>query len=81
MATARVWGRGQITLPAALRKDVGIKPDSQVRVVKAGSALLLTPKFSEGDALAAKFEKAMKAKGLSLESLLKDLRRERRHAA
>ncbi len=80
MAMTRVWGRGQVTLPAALRREVGIEADSHLSVVKAGHALLLVPKRMEGDALAAKYEKAMKTKGLSLADLLKGLRRDRKHA-
>ena len=81
MTMTRVWGRGQVTLPAALRREIGIKADSQLSILKAGNALLLVPKRMEGDPLAAKYQKAMKAKGVSLEALLKDLRKNRKHAA
>jgi AbrB family looped-hinge helix DNA binding protein len=78
MATTHLRGKGQVTIPVSLRRELDLKEDSALSLVKVGGALFLVPKALEGDGLARKTEAAMKKNGLSLEGLLKDLRGARR---
>lgn len=77
MAVVKVWGRGQLTIPASLRKELLVDEETVLNVVKVGDALILTPKKLVGDTLAKKAQKAMEKTGLSLEDLLKDLEKQR----
>ncbi len=77
MAVVKVWGRGQLTIPASLRKELLLDEETVLNVVTVGDALLLTPKKLVGDRLAKKAQKAMEKAGLSLEDLLKDLEKQR----
>ena len=43
MTVARVWGKGQLTTPISLRKELNIKEDSPVNLAKAGDAILRVP--------------------------------------
>ncbi len=78
MPVAHLRERGQLTIPAGLRKELDLREDSALSLVKAGGALFLVPKALEGDTLARKTESLMKKKGITLEGLLKDLRGARR---
>lgn len=77
MPTVKVWGRGQLTIPASLRRDLRIEEDAALTIVKAGDVLLLTPRRLIGDAVAKKTAKAMKQAGLKLDDLLADLKKQR----
>lgn len=77
MPVVKVWGRGQLTIPASLRKELHLDEETTLNVVKVGEALILTPKKIVGDALAKKAQREMKKAGLTLEDLLKDLERQR----
>ena len=77
MAIVKVWGRGQLTIPASIRKELRLDEETTLNVVKVGEALILTPKKITGDALAKKAQREMKKTGLSLEDLLKDLEKQR----
>ncbi len=77
MAIVKVWGRGQLTIPASLRKELHLDEEATLNVIKVGEALILTPKKIIGDALAKKAHRVMKKAGLSLEDLLKDLEKQR----
>lgn len=79
MSTTKIWGRGQLTIPASLRKELGLKEDSVVNLVKVGDSLLLVPQPLEGDRLANNFSKAMKKKNITLEDLLSDLKKVRKN--
>ena len=78
MAVVKVWGRGQLTIPAALRKELRLDEETTLSVVKAGEALVLTPKKLIGDAVAKKAAREMKKAGLTLDDLLRDLEKQRR---
>lgn len=78
MAVVKVWGRGQLTIPASLRKDLGLDQETTLSVVKAGGALVLTPKKLIGDAVAKKAARELKKEGLTLDDLLRDLEKQRR---
>jgi AbrB family looped-hinge helix DNA binding protein len=77
MAVVKVWGRGQLTIPASLRKELHLDEEAALNVVKVGEALILTPKKLLGDALAKKAQKEMEKADLSLEDLLEDLEKQR----
>jgi bifunctional DNA-binding transcriptional regulator/antitoxin component of YhaV-PrlF toxin-antitoxin module len=78
MTAVRLRGRGQVTLPASLRDELGWKEDCAVDAVKVGDAVLLAPRPIEGDRLSRRISKAMKSQGLTLEHLLKELKSIRR---
>jgi AbrB family looped-hinge helix DNA binding protein len=55
--TVKVWGRGQLTIPASIRKELHLEEDASLTVVKVGDVLLLTPRKLIGDALKAQRER------------------------
>ena len=73
----RMREKGQVTIPAGIRESLHLSKDSVLSVVKVGDAILLTPKPSVFEFVSAKFSKAAKQKGITLESLLKDLKKKR----
>jgi len=77
MTQARIWGRGQITIPARLRRELQLDNEQVLEVFRVGKNLVLTPKKLLGDTLAHQVEKEMKKEGITLENLLSDLRKER----
>lgn len=74
----RMREKGQITIPADIRESLHLAKDSILSVSKVGDAILLAPRPSDFEAVSAKFSKAAKQKGISLEALLKDLKKIRR---
>lgn len=77
MPTVKVWGRGQLTIPASMRKDLRLEEDASLTVVKVGDVLLLTPRKLIGDTIAKKAARGMKQAGLKLDDLLADLKKQR----
>jgi AbrB family looped-hinge helix DNA binding protein len=77
MPTVKVRGRGQLTIPASLRKDLDLEDDVELTVAKVGDVLLLTPRKLIGDTVARKAARAMKQAGVKLDDLLADLRKQR----
>jgi len=77
MPTVKVRGRGQLTIPASLRKDLDLDDDAELTVVKIGDVLLLTPRKLIGDTVARKAARAMKQAGVKLDDLLADLSKQR----
>ncbi len=77
MAMTKLWGRGQLTIPAALRKELHLDKETTLNVVKVGDLLILTPRKLIGDRIAQAAQKEMKKAGLTLEDLLKDLEKQR----
>ncbi len=71
----RMRETGQITIPSDIRESLQLSKDSILSVVKVGNGVLLIPKPSTVDSFAAKFSKAAKEKGITLEDLLRDLRK------
>jgi antitoxin PrlF len=41
MQTSNLTSKGQVTIPAELRRDLGLKPGDKVRFVKRGSKVLI----------------------------------------
>ena len=77
MAMVKIWGRGQLTIPASLRRECHMDDQTLLSIFKAGDVLVLTPKKMLGDTLARKVERRMAKTHLSLDNLLKDLKKER----
>ena len=77
MPSVKVWGRGQLTIPASIRKELKLGEETIMSIVKVGDVLLLTPRKLIGDAVAKKAARGMKKAGLRLEDLLADLDRQR----
>lgn len=70
-----------MTLPNSLRRELGWKSENLVSAVKVGDSVLLVPKPVEGDALARKAARTMKNQGVSLQDLLRELKRVRKDYA
>ncbi|MBF0386549.1 MAG: AbrB/MazE/SpoVT family DNA-binding domain-containing protein [Candidatus Omnitrophica bacterium] len=70
--------RGQLTIPKEMREALKLDEEGQLSVFTVGQCLMLTPKRLTRAALAGKVEKSMKEQALSLESLLDDLKAERK---
>ena len=71
----RMREKGQVTIPSGIRESLHLSKDSMLSVVKVGNGILLTPSPSVVESFAAKFSKAAEEKGVSLEDLLRDLRK------
>ena len=71
----RMREKGQITIPADIRESLHLSRDSVLSIAKVGDGILLTPKSSVFESVAAKFSKAASSKGITLENLLKDLKK------
>ena len=74
----KLWGRGQLTIPKDIRQAMKLDQEDHLSVFVVGRCLVLTPKRLLGPALAKEVARSMKAKGLSLEDVLRDLKAERR---
>ena len=77
MPTVKVWGRGQLTIPASIRKELHLQEETTLTIVKVGDVLVLTPRRLVGDTVAKKAARAMTKAGLRLQDLLADLERQR----
>jgi AbrB family looped-hinge helix DNA binding protein len=77
MAVVKMLARGQITIPASLRSELGIEENSVLNIVKVGDSVLLTQKRIAGDKLARSAGKAMAKEGITLKDLLEDLKKQR----
>jgi bifunctional DNA-binding transcriptional regulator/antitoxin component of YhaV-PrlF toxin-antitoxin module len=77
----KLWGRGQLTIPKELREVLKLDDAAVLNVFVVGRCLILTPKRLLRASLAKDVERAMKAKGLSLQDLLRTLKEERRRYA
>ena len=77
MALVKVWGRGQLTIPAAIRKELHLKEEAALTLVKVGDVILMTQRPLEVDSVAKKARKEMKHSGLTVEDILADLDRQR----
>ena len=70
----RMREKGQVTIPANIRESLHLSSDSLLSIARVGDAILLTPKPSVFENVSAKFSKAAKKEGISLDHLLKDLK-------
>jgi AbrB family looped-hinge helix DNA binding protein len=70
-------GKGQITIPADIRESLHLSKDSLLCIAKVGDGILLSPKPSVFESVSGKFSKRAKEEGITLQSLLKDLKKVR----
>jgi len=70
--------KGQITIPSSIRESLHLSKDSILSVTKVGDGILITPGPSKFDAFASEFRKEADKKGITLDDLLKDLRKIRK---
>ena len=73
MALVKVRGKGHLTIPASIRKELNLKEETPLTLVKVGNVILMTPKVLQVDALAKKARKEMKKAGLTVDDILDDL--------
>jgi len=66
----RVQERGQITLPAEVRRKLGIKKGDLVAVVETDEGVLITPQEAVAMKALDRIGEALRAQGLSLEELI-----------
>ncbi len=71
----RMREKGQVTIPADIRESLHLSKDSILSVAKVGDGILLTPKPSVYEAASARFVKSAQEKGITLDDLLKDLKK------
>ena len=71
----RMREKGQVTIPADIRESLRLSKDSVLSVAKVGDGILLTPKPSVYEATSARFVKAAHKKRITLNDLLKDLKK------
>jgi len=71
----RMREKGQITIPANIRGSLHLSRDAVLSVTRVGDGILLTPKLSVFESVSEKFSKAAKTKGITLDGLLKDLKK------
>jgi AbrB family looped-hinge helix DNA binding protein len=77
MALVKVWGKGQLTIPASIRKELNLTEETPLTLVKVGNVILMTPKVLQVDALAKKARKEMKKASLTVDDVMADLDRQR----
>ncbi|HEX6951123.1 MAG TPA: AbrB/MazE/SpoVT family DNA-binding domain-containing protein [Nitrospira sp.] len=77
MALVKVWGKGQLTIPASIRKELKLTEETPLTLVKVGNVILMTPKVLQVDVVAKKAQKEMKKATLTIDDILTDLDRQR----
>jgi len=77
----RMREKGQVTIPANIRESLHLSKDSILSIARVGDGILLTPKPSVFESVSAKFSKEAQKKGITLQSLLKDLKKIRQKAS
>lgn len=70
----RVWGKGQLTIPAGMREKLGISEDTILDIHQVGNALIITSEKSLVSELATEFNAALSEEKLDLNDLLSELR-------
>ncbi|HXQ37643.1 MAG TPA: AbrB/MazE/SpoVT family DNA-binding domain-containing protein [Anaerolineales bacterium] len=77
--TVQIRGKGNITLPASLRKKYKLEEGEVFTIIDlGGGSLLLKPKVLEVDKLARQIAKRLKEENVSLDDLLQALDEERK---
>lgn len=74
---AKIWSKGQVTLPVSLRRELGIKKNDRVAFARIGKAAILAPKKLILPKLVKQVEKEMEKRRITLKELLADLRENR----
>ncbi len=74
----KLWGSGQLTIPKDMREALHLDKETKLNIFAVGRCLVMTPKPLLRRSLTKKVQKQMRDKKMSLNSLLKDLKYERR---
>src|SRR2546428_13190004 len=73
----KVTTKGQLTLPARIRKDLGISKDTYLLAEEVGDFVLLRRAETRFLELSERFQREAKRRGVSKEALLRALKRTR----
>src|SRR2546428_12940311 len=73
----KVTTKGQLTLPARIRKDLGISKDTYLLAEEVGDFVLLRRAETRFLELSERFQREAKRRGVSKEALLRGLKRTR----
>ncbi len=73
----RVQEKGQVTLPAELRRKLGLKKGDLVAVTEAEEGILITPQEVLAMKALDRIGELLREKGLTLDELIESGRRER----
>ena len=73
----RVQEKGQVTLPTALRKHLGIKKGDLVAITETPDGILITPQEVIAMRALDRIGEALRERGLTLEELIESGREER----
>lgn len=73
----RMREKGQVTIPLEIRESLHLSKDSLLSIARVGDGILLAPKSSVFESVSAKFSKMAEGKGITLQNLLKDLKKNR----
>jgi len=65
----RVWGKGQLTIPAEIRNALGIDENSYLEIFRAGNAIIATPEKIMVKELADSVRREMNKNDINLEHL------------
>ncbi len=71
----RMREKGQVTIPTKIREALHLSKDSMLSITRVGEGILIVPKPSGFESASAKFSKAATEKRITLENLLKDLKK------
>jgi antitoxin PrlF len=66
----RIQEKGQVTLPADIRKRLGLKKGDLVAVVETAGGVLITPQEVVATRALAEIGKALRKQGLTLEDMI-----------
>lgn len=66
----RIQEKGQVTLPAEVRKHLGLKKGDLVAVVETSEGVLITPQEVVATRALAEIGAALRAEGLTLEEMI-----------
>lgn len=70
----RVWGKGQLTIPAGMRETLDINEDTILDIHQVGNSLIITREKSLVSELTSEFNAALSEAKLDLDDLLSELR-------
>jgi len=76
-AVVQVRERGQFTIPAEIRRQMGIKEGDVFSVIQLGDTLVATRKELVAPGVAKAVEELMREEGLTLADLLEGLEKQR----
>lgn len=74
----KVTTKGQLTLPARIRKDLGISEDTYLLAEEVGDFIVLRRAETRFLELSERFQMEAKRKGITREALLRALKKARR---